>query len=300
MNVTVVMNRQSGSGDARQDEARQVQSALNQAGVASQLRRVPGEQLVAATRQALAAGTDVVVAAGGDGTVNAVAGVLAGTQTPLGLLPMGTLNHFAKDLGLPVDLAAAARVIASGNVRAVDVAEVNGRVFLNNSSIGLYARMVEERNRRMNRGAKATRRLRKSWAMARAFLAVFARYPTVRVGVGVGEAAEQWCTTPFVFVGNNLYPIELLVIGQRRELDAGRLCLYFARHAGRGDLLRLALRAIFGSLEPERDFISQTVERVTIDSLKRELPVAIDGEVVKMKPPLIYRVRQGALRVIAG
>jgi diacylglycerol kinase family enzyme len=110
------------------------------------VRVTPGKSLREAAARAVADPTcAVVVAGGGDGTVNAVAGVLAGTEKPLGVLPLGTLNHFAKDLGIPHEVERAVQLLGTGAPRRVDVAEVNGRVFVNNSSIGVYPLAVRER-----------------------------------------------------------------------------------------------------------------------------------------------------------
>ena len=156
---------------------------------------------------------------GGDGTVGTVAGVMAGTGVPLGILPLGTLNHFAKDLGLPLDVVGAARLIAAAVTRDVDVAEVNGRVFVNNSSVGIYPLMVTDRDLRRRRHG-----LGKWLAMSLAFVRMLWRFPRRRLRL----RAEGWTTpyrTPCLFVGNNEYSMELLSLGQRRRLDGGELWL---------------------------------------------------------------------------
>src|SRR4051812_44354533 len=124
-----------------------VRAALGEAGVAVEVEALEGRRLTGRASELAGAGAPMVVAAGGDGTVNAVAAALIGRRTAMGVLPLGTLNHFAKDLGLPLDLPAAAAVIARGRVSQVDVGAVNGRCFINNSSIGLYPTLVEDRER---------------------------------------------------------------------------------------------------------------------------------------------------------
>jgi diacylglycerol kinase family enzyme len=144
-----------------------------------------GDELAAAAGQALAMARggrlDAIVVGGGDGSVGTVAGVLAGTGVPLGVLPLGTLNHFAKDLGIPTDLAGAVAVIAAGQTRDVDIAEVNGKPFVNNSSIGLYPHMVIHRDRQ-------TRLLGigKPLATLLASLHTLQRFPRRRSGPGAG------------------------------------------------------------------------------------------------------------------
>src|SRR5476649_731552 len=121
--------------------------------------------MITAAKRALARGVDAVVAGGGDGTINAVASVLAGSSVALGVLPLGTLNHFAKDLNIPLDLDQAIATIARGTTAQVDVGDVNGRIFVNNSSLGLYPHIVRARDqqqRRLGRG-KWTRLAGHSW-----------------------------------------------------------------------------------------------------------------------------------------
>lgn len=283
----------------------------------------PADSAARAARLAVAGGVSAVIAAGGDGTVGTVAGALAGTGTPMGVLPAGTLNHFARDLGLPATVPAAAAVLAdalaAGRVRAVDVGEVNGRVFVNNSSIGLYPRIVVRRDRRLRRwrrrerrgaGAGAERaalppafalRLgRGKWlAMLLAAVSVFRRHTALTLRLDADGTAAL-LHTPFVFVGNNFYPTDLFDLGQRTRLDGGELCLYAARRAGRFALLRLALRAVLGLLRQDADFTATGVHELKIDSRHKVLRVALDGEVVPLHPPLLYRMRPRALKVLTG
>ena len=165
-------------------------------------------------RRAAVDGCARVVAGGGDGTISTVAALLAGTDKALAVLPLGTLNHFAKDLGLPLELEAAARVAATGRVVRVDVGEVNGRVFINNSSIGLYPRLVRRRQQQQDRLGRG------KWAaFLFAGLSVLRRYPFLDVRLEAdGRTFSR--RTPFVFVGNNDYLMDGLQIGARARLDA--------------------------------------------------------------------------------
>ena len=289
LQTVVLLNRTSGHGE----RAEALEGALRDAGVVARVRQATGLELRDAARQAVAGGARVVVAAGGDGTINAIAGALVGTDAALGVLPVGTLNHFARDVGLPLDLAGAARVIAAGNVRRVDVGEVNGYFFLNNSSIGLYPHIVHHRDdqrQRLGRG--------KWLAMALAGVAVFRRYPLVSVELATnGQTFPR--TTPFVFIGNNRYEINLLALGGRRRLDGGELCVYFANRTGRFGLVRLMFRALLQRLNQARDFDAITTTNLVIGAAKPLLRVAVDGEVLHLKPPLRYRSVPLGLRVLA-
>ncbi len=234
----------------------------------------------------------IVVAGGGDGTVNAVAAELVGTGRTLGVLPLGTLNHFAKDVGIPLDLDGAVRTVVHGRVSEVDVGEVNGRVFLNNSGLGIYPQIVEERE------AEQERRGSGKWpAFARAALNAFRRYPFLKLRVSL-EGEERLLKTAFVFVGNNEYEVTGLNFGGRTCLNAGKLGFYVANRTGRFGLLRLAFRALVGRLSQADDFEIFCISEAEIESRKRTLLVSTDGEVTRMEPPLHFRIRPQALRVL--
>jgi diacylglycerol kinase family enzyme len=280
------------------DPVAAAREALSAAGVAADVRPVPGADVEAATRDAIAGGARLIIVGGGDGTVSAAASVLAGTDATLAVLPLGTLNHFARDLRIPPKAEQAAQLIArftSAGVaaHAVDVGEVNGRQFINNASIGLYPHIVSKRQRQQERLG------RNKWvAMLVAIATVFRRYPLLQVVLDTGNRALTR-TTPFVFVGNNKYDMNLLAENGRASLDRGELSLYFTRRTGRLGLLWIALRGLFGRLDQSRDFESMTLPVVSVDTRKKTLRIALDGEVTRLTPPLQFKVLPGALRVVA-
>jgi diacylglycerol kinase family enzyme len=236
----------------------------------------------------------VVVAGGGDGTINAVAAVLADhPHMAFGVLPLGTLNHFAKDAGIPLELDDAIATIANGSRRRVDLGEVNGRIFLNNSSLGLYPDIVREREKQQQRLGRG-KWLAACWATLQAFK----RYPFLNVALRMDDGARHVRSTPFVFVGNNEYMMEGFNLGARPSLDQGRLCLYMAQRPGRLELLRLGWCALRGRLRQERDFDVLRAGSMEITTRERRVRVAIDGEVTVMSSPLRYRIRPAALNVI--
>ena len=235
-----------------------------------------------------------VIAAGGDGTVSAVASVLVDSGTRFGVVPAGTLNHFAKALGIPMELDAALAIAAGDTVRTVDVGEVNGRIFVNNSSIGLYPSIVVSRTRQQHRLGRG------KWpAFAWAMIAALRRYPFVFVRLSTGKD-ELVRRTPFVFIGNNEYRMEGFAIGERAALDRGQLSLYVAQRPGRLRLVLLALRAVFGRLLQARDFDAMLANDIVVESRHHRLRVATDGEVTVMVPPLHYRIRPRSLAVMLG
>ena len=250
-----------------------------------------GAEVVELARRAARMQADIIVAGGGDGTINAVASELVGTDKAFGVLPLGTLNHFAKDLNIPVDIEAAVRTIVSGHTMQVDVGQVNDRIFLNNSSLGLYPRLVHEREKQQRLG------LRKWTAFFWAAISVLRRYPFLDVKLSV-EGKDFSCRSPLVFIGNNEYEMESLDVGARSCLNSGNLSLYMTRDTGRLGLVRLAFRALFGGLRDDRDFTALCSKEIWIETRHRRLRVALDGEVTVLEPPLHYQIRPLSLRVI--
>jgi diacylglycerol kinase family enzyme len=292
--VEVIINAAAGGGSEDDERSRAVEAAFDACGVSARVSVARGgEEMTELARRALSNGARAVVAGGGDGTVGSVAGALVGTDRPFGVLPLGTLNHFAKDLGIPLTLEEAARNVCEGRVVPVDVGEVNGQVFVNNSSLGLYPRIVRRREKLQEREGSG------KWsAFLRASLAVLRRYPfmNVRLDADGHEIARR---TPFIFVGNNEYQVENLQMGARECLDAGHLSLYVAHRTGRLGLLRLALSALFGRLREAHDFDALCAHEIWVETRRpKRIPVATDGEVLVLSTPLHYRIRPGALKVI--
>jgi diacylglycerol kinase family enzyme len=247
-------------------------------------------------RAALARGATLVVGGGGDGTLNPVAAALLadarGAKSRFGVLPLGTLNHFAKDLGIPLELEDAVAVLAQGRVAEVDVAEVNGRPFLNNSSLGLYPDIVRERERQQARLGRG------KWpAFAWACVAALRRYSfhTVRLCVDGREIVRR---TPFVFVGNNDYDFSGMDIGARHRLDGGELSVWVAHRTGRLGLLWFALAALFGQLHRVHGLDHLRTDELVIESRSPRLRGGTDGEVQELETPLRYRSRPRSLRVL--
>ncbi len=293
MNATVLLNAAAGvrPGGVRAETAR-VTELFGAQGVAAHVREVPGPELCDAAREAVEAGAEVVVVGGGDGTVSAGAAAVAGTGAALGVLPLGTLNHFARDAGIPLELEDAVRTIATGCARAVDVGQGNERVFVNNSSIGLYAQAVADREAR-----RAATGAYKWVAAGRAAIETLWRFKLTRVTLELPEGALR-VTTPLVFIGNNRYETRLPALGRRAALDGGELWVYLARGKGRLGFVRLALQALAGRLEEGGDMPGLGVTELVVESRRRAIRVAFDGEVCRMAPPIRYRVRPRALRVM--
>jgi diacylglycerol kinase family enzyme len=282
----ILINRGGGSvGDRRA-----IEQALDSAGIAGDIQVLEGKQIRAAADSAVAAGAELIVAGGGDGTMSCVAGAVAGTAVRMGILPLGTLNHFARDLDIPADVGEAAEAIAAGKVRRVDVAEVNGRVFVNNSAIGVYPLLVSEREAEQQR-------LGKRLAMAVASVRTLLRFSSRRLTLAV-DGREAQVVTPLLFVGNNDYRLELPDPGTRERLDAGELCVIVLRRKSRLGFAIAAVRALFGRARCADVVALDDVRELIVDSSRPALRIALDGETALMETPLTYRIRAGALQVI--
>lgn len=288
--IAVIFNARAGSASGHAPAS--VADLFRAAG--SQAEIIPlgeGESPTDAARAASARAA-IVVAAGGDGTVSSVAAALVRTEAALGVLPLGTLNHFAKDLHIPLDVRDAVNVIAAGRVSRVDVGEVNERIFINNASIGIYPSVVSEREQLRHQGYGKWR------ATAAAVVRVFSRYRGVTVRIAVDGRERTW-RTPFVVAGNNRYEIDGIGLGSRARLDEGKLFVYLAPHTPVRELPLLVVTALLGRAASSHAFEILTADHVTIETrTARAIRLALDGEVAIMTTPLVYRARPRDLRVI--
>jgi diacylglycerol kinase family enzyme len=264
---------------------------LAQRGIEAELRFPHVEELPHLLKEARESAVDGIIVGGGDGTIRTAAAALAGSKIPLGVLPLGTLNHFAKDLGLPAKLEGAIAAIADGNVMRVDLGEVNGEVFVNNSSIGIYPFMVLDRERIQEEQGK-----RKWHAAFYAAIRALRKFPLRKIRVRV-ENETVLHKSPVVFIGNNDYGLDAGKVGRRDRLDGGELSVHIARVESRGGFLSLVLRGMLGKLRMSRDLKTLKGRFAEITSHTSRLPVALDGEVKMLTPPLRYVIRKQALKV---
>jgi len=289
--ITCILNGKAGSNQARHARDQIADLFARHGAQVRILLAQKGSEIPNLARRAMAEGSQPVVAAGGDGTVSTVAAALAGTETALGILPLGTLNHFAKDCKIPLELDAAIANLFTGGLARVDVGEVNGHIFVNNSSLGLYPAIVREREKRQRQGVT-------KWvAFTLALVSILWRYAPLHVWLGVDSLPESAPPTPFVFIGNNRYEIVGSRMGARSRLDGGKLWVCRVPHAGAVTLLRLAMKALLGRV-PRGGFESYEGQECWVRAKARRLRVAADGEVISLETPLHYRSLPGALGVI--
>jgi YegS/Rv2252/BmrU family lipid kinase len=292
--VAVLLNVAAGKTDA-DPQLREIKAAFAEVGIEPKIWQAEsGEDLRQAAKEALALGYPIITAAGGDGTVSTTADALAGSESSLGLLPAGTLNHFAKDMNIDLDFKEAAKTIAEGHEVAVDIGKVNDRYFINNASIGIYPQLLRHRERIRKKG------ISKWTAFVSALFNVMLESPSpLRVRLNVGEK-EMETLTSFIFVGNNEYEITGFHIGIRQQLDAGFLSVYLSRRTTRLGMIGLLFRAVLGRLgkRKEADFDIYRTREFRIDTENGVLEAALDGELTTFNTPLNFSIQPRSLKVM--
>ena len=289
--ATLIFNESSGS-EANEKVALQAQTTLAENGIQLQCYRgQAGEDLAEAARAAIAGGSGYVLGAGGDGTLRAVAQAVADTNAVMGILPVGTLNHFARDLGIPLDLDEATQTVAAGKVRRVDVGDVNGEVFLNNCVLGLYPAYRKERDALEARGVPESLAAMTGWA------ATLRRYPLMNARLTIADATRDF-RTPYILIANNKHSMEGSQPWVRQRMDEGQLWAYILLEQARSALIRNAARIVAGTFQAEEDFEILQAAAFSLETEATEPRVSLDGEIAKIEAPLHFSSRPGGLKVV--
>lgn len=249
------------------------------------------ESLTARIRRAVAEGTRRILVAGGDGTIAAAAGAAAGTHVELAVLPVGTLNHLAKDLSIPLDVGEAARIAHSGRAVPIDAAAVNDRIFLNTSSVGAYVTFVRLRER-------LERALGYHVASFIAAARLFVHLPLSRVTVRTNGISRDYLT-PLVFVGVGERELKLPALGARVERGRSGLHVMVVRRRSGARTFALGLAAAARGVKAVA--ATPAMDAFIVESVRIEPHAhvaAVDGELVRVTPALEYRHLPQALRVV--
>jgi len=287
--ICVLSNPRSGTA-SRNPGA--VERAMAVFGERADLRAFSGDPADEAAR-AVREGFRIVVAAGGDGTVAGVAHALAGTDVALAVLPLGTFNYFARGLGVPEDPEGAARTILAGAPHDIAVGTLNGRVFLNNVSIGLYPAILEEREATYARFGRY--RILAHIASLRTILRFQRPY---RMTLQQDETQHR-IRTPMVFVARSAYQLDQFGLEGARAISDDRFVLFLAPQQTRLGFLRLAWKLVRRRVDHGRDVIVSTPRRITVTVPgRRRISVALDGEKLKMRLPLQIEIAEHDLQVI--
>lgn len=283
--IAVIVNTGGGTAAALGDKLEAtVREAF--AGQEIELRLVEGKDVAEAVKSA--AGRAVVAIGGGDGTQGTAAAAFANSDTAQIVLPLGTRNHLAKQLGMPADLADAAKIAGSGKAQQIDLANGGGRVFVNNASIGLYTRLVRERDKRW--GPKWLGTIPATWIVLRTL-----RAKSLRLRI---DGKAERVVTPLLFIGNNRYSLDAGSVGQRTSLSDGVLSLFVVARQSPLALIGFAFRALRGRADPERDFCALAEAKEVVIEGSGRIDVAFDGEAERMALPLTFAIMPGALKVL--
>jgi diacylglycerol kinase family enzyme len=281
MNVVVVYNPKSGNAQTK----RQLSGLFKAANIVVD-SYVTLDDSLSNNLLPLCRKNAVIATIGGDGTIATVAAIVSTTSATLAPLPGGTLNHFTKDAGINQDLALAIKDLRTAKKRAIDVAMVNGRLFLNNSSIGIYPTTLVTRKHFEDKLGK--------WPSAvistiRAF---------VRFRIYTVKMKDTIYRTPFVFVGNNFYDIDNAAI--RTKLNSKKLCVYIVKSDKRIAVLRILISSLLGRARDDNELICLTPQKLTIHVRKKRLRISTDGELAMIKTPISYEIKSGALAILSS
>ncbi|MBV9564172.1 MAG: hypothetical protein JOY90_27570 [Bradyrhizobium sp.] len=293
--IPVFINRGGGAAAAAGDElAKQVAEAFAAAGVTADVQLVEAREIAGAVRKASETSRRLVVG-GGDGTMGCVAQALADRpEVELAILPLGTLNHLARDLAIPSQLEEAAALAVNGTAIPVDVALVNDHRFVNNASVGLYPFMVRRRD-----DARERTGLPKWLATLPAAWAALSRLPHHRLRIDTGQG-ERPLVTSLLFIGNNRYALEAGSVGTRDSVADGLLSIFAVARRTRLGLIWFALRTLVGRADRNADFVAiGESETLTVHSSGDSIEIALDGEVRRLPSPLHFRVDPGKLKIVA-
>jgi diacylglycerol kinase family enzyme len=287
--LPVIVNVAGGTASRAGAELRQqVTAAFAAVGQPIALELVDGDELADAL--ARHAEAPRIAVGGGDGTLATGAEAASRNGSELAVLPLGTRNHFARQLGIPLDLPGAAKMAARGTARLVDLGQADDRVFINNLSVGAYVELVREREASPLPKLLAT--LPATWRTLRKL-----RSRPFEVTLD-GDASSV--RTPLLFVGNNRYEVEEGHPGDRAALDDGLLSVFAVAPLSRAALAMAALRTLAGRPRMHRDFVlDRTAREVCVEGPGAVLEVTLDGERVRFDLPLTIRTRPRALAVVA-
>jgi diacylglycerol kinase family enzyme len=288
----VIMNRDSGADD-KTALTTEIETAFKAQGWQVEFVPAGRHDLRSRTREAVDRAPGTIVVAGGDGTINMVASACVEAERPLGLIPAGTFNYVARNLGVPTEVSEAVSVIVNGGVRPVDVGEINGRIFLNNAGIGLYARMLERREQDKRRFGRS-----RTVAFLSGMRSLLRPHPLYSVElVADGQTTRHRTTT--LFFGCNALQLQDFNVAAAECLRQRKLAVLSLRLRSQWEVVVAACAALMGRLDEAHTTDTLCASRVRVQTRRRMLKVAIDGEIVLLRSPLDVTLHPGALHVFA-
>ncbi|WP_226623309.1 diacylglycerol/lipid kinase family protein [Alloyangia pacifica] len=291
--ICVILNEHSGDHPDKESRRETLTRLFTENGLEAELIGLTPERPILDTaRKAAGNGCAMVVAAGGDGTIGAVAAAAHEAGVPMGVIPQGTFNYFARGLDIPEDAEGAVRILASGRLREISLGEVNGEVFLNNASLGIYPLILRTREGVYQRWGRS--RVAAYWSVVLA-LAGFRKPLRLQVEVD-GRKTEM--RTPLAFVANSAYQLEQFNLDGADAIRDGDFVLFTSKGTSRWELVRASLRLAMGKAQKGEEFGFVTGREITLHTHRPRALVARDGEKELMETPIRFRRRPEPLRVM--
>lgn len=282
--IEVILNARSGSQKSK-EACQGLENVFRRAGRSFHISVVTGERVVRVAEEKAKTDCEVLVAAGGDGTICGVAEAARRSGKILGVIPLGTFNYFANNLGIPLEVEEAARVVVEGKMIYAPLLDLDGRLILNNTSIGIHPAVLMKRRQLYRRWGRS-----QVTAYLSVMMTAFRPAPRLRVRLETddGELVRE---TPLVLVCSNAYQVENFALEGKECLAGGKFAVYVACHSGRATIVKLGLRTVLRRLREGIDYEVICATDVTIDALRRRrLRAAVDGELGKLNSPMRFRV----------
>lgn len=289
----VIFNQRSGTAEAQGITSEILQGFFEEAGLSATIDDRSDTPINDRIADGVASTADIIVAAGGDGTITALAAALAGTGQSLAILPLGTVNALAKDLNIPLDIKQAVAALAHGQEQLIDVGEVNGRVFLHKVVVGVIPAVAAGREH-----IRGRRDLMTKLGFLRYFARRLARARRMAVVIKTPEGQTRIERIQAIAVASNSYDEGVGRFFARSSLDQGTLTLYILRHLTLRDVLRLTAEMLMGTWRNDEALSIESVDAVSIDTRKELVKVMFDGEVETLHTPLEFSIRKQALSVV--
>lgn len=290
----VIFNERAGTAIAQGLTADALRSMFEDAGLRCHIDARNDVPLTERVGDAIASPADIIVAAGGDGTITALAEALTGSTKSLAILPLGTVNALAKDLNIPLEIRQSVEALANGERQLIDVGEVNGRTFLHKVVVGVIPAVAAGREYIRGREGIAAK-----IGFLRYFLRRLQRAKRMAVHIRTPEGETRIERVQAIAVASNAYDEGLGQFFSRSALNKGTLTLYILRHLTAGDVVRLSISMLLGRWQNDDALSIESVDAVTITTHKELLKVMFDGEVETLRSPLEFSIKAKALSVIA-
>ncbi|ARE42323.1 Transcription regulator (plasmid) [Rhodovulum sp. P5] len=290
----MIVNEKAGRTNAEQPRRDMLRERFASVGLSVDIHGPrAGQTLSDVARAALDDGADMLVAAGGDGTICAVAGVCHGADVPMGVIPQGTFNYFARGLGISQEVDGAIATLATGTLRDIRLGEVNGRVFLNNASIGLYPAILERRETIYRRWGRS--RAAAYWSVIATLLWLKRALP-LRLDI---DGRQERLVTPLAFVANSAYQLDQFNLHGADHIRSGDFALFLSPNGAQVDLIRAAVGLAAGMARKDEEFLLRHGRDIVLSTGRSRVLVARDGEKEIMRDPLRFAFRDRPLRVVA-